>query len=238
MKAESNKTTINVRHADSGRLRHGFVRIKTGIYRTLQDYHSDYPRCYPVGMKEEEQHFLVDSLAGAGSYLEFGTGGSTFLALLHSSAQVAAVDSDEQWINSLRKWKLIRCAEDEGRLMFRLTDLGKTGMWGVPTGTERKDHWPDYSSGIFNQLETSPDVVLVDGRFRVACVAQAILHGNLNTRILVHDYYDEKRVDYHVIEQFLDLKRSAGNLVLFKIKQDIDTEKILELYEENKFNCQ
>lgn len=71
----------------------------TNLYRKVVDYHKKFPTTSPVGMTEKEQNFFIDNISGARNYLEYGTGGSTFLALQHSNANITAVESDPAWIN-------------------------------------------------------------------------------------------------------------------------------------------
>ena len=62
-------------------------------------------------------------------------------------------------------------------------------------------------------------VVLVDGRFRVACflkMLKSMAPQDLNsTQILIHDY---ERPEYHVIEEFAELVGRRGRLALFHPK--------------------
>ena len=52
-------------------------------------------------------------------------------------------------------------------------------------------HALDQAGGIF-------DLVLVDGRFRVACALKALQHVAVNSTVLVHDFY---RADDHGINR-------------------------------------
>ena len=47
----------------------------------------------------------------------------------------------------------------------------------------------------------SPDVVLIDGRFRVACFLYALIHTKPGTVIIFDDYAD--RPEYHVVEEVI-----------------------------------
>lgn len=52
-------------------------------------------------------------------------------------------------------------------------------------------NWPNYSVDVF-RANADYDSVLVDGRFRIACVAQTICNCDLTVKILIHDFVLEK----------------------------------------------
>jgi hypothetical protein len=77
------------------------------------------------------------------------------------------------------------------------------------------------------------DLVLIDGRFRVACALRTISEAvkrNTSIRILVDDYLDElePRPHYHVIEQYAPMTSSAGRMAVF----DITPETLLRVPDE------
>ena len=54
-------------------------------------------------MSDNEIQFFIDNIRGVDKYLEFGSGGSTFLALLNSSVtKIVSVESDNNWINYIK----------------------------------------------------------------------------------------------------------------------------------------
>lgn len=190
---------------------------------------------YPIALSDLEKEFLVKSISGSKSYLEFGSGGSTFLALTKTDIPlVVSVESDMAWLNHLRKWDCITKNEAAKRLRFLHVNIGKTGDWGVPVEPDKKDLFPDYSAAPFRPgAKTKFDSVFIDGRFRVACALQTILHCDANTKILMHDY--TFRLHYHVILQFLDIVDVVDTMVLFRLKSDISKKEVLAMYDEYKY---
>ncbi len=75
-------------------------------------------------------------------------------------------------------------------------------------------------------MPSLPDLVLVDGRFRVACALTAIknLYDKFDFEILFDDYAD--REFYHAIEEFACLHDMHGRMAVFKQKlvsmEDLD----------------
>ena len=130
------------------------------------------------------------------------------------------------------EWKLIADNVNKERLNLLRIDIGEVGEWGVPLNEQKKDFYPNYSSMVFKDKQDF-DLVFVDGRFRVACVCSSIIHCNQNTKILIHDF--NNRPYYNKIIEFLDFVDTCDTLAEFKIKENIDKQKLLELYEESKF---
>ncbi len=170
---------------------------------------------------------------GGGDYLEFGSGGSTFLALLYSQMKITSIESSLEWLTYLRKWNLITHALKEKRLDFHHIDIGRVGAWGTPLDMDRKESFPNYSSQIF-QSKNDFDIVFIDGRFRIACVLATLLYCNPNTKILIHDF--NNRPQYHKIIEFLDFVDTCDSLAEFRPKDNIDRTKLLVAYEDFKYN--
>jgi len=75
-------------------------------------------------------------------------------------------------------------------------DLGSVGGWGRPTGYRRAAAFPEYFNADFD-----PDVVLIDGRFRVAVLLAVVRNARVGTQIVFDDYARRER--YHVVEQLV-----------------------------------
>jgi hypothetical protein len=109
-------------------------------------------------------------------------------------------------------------------------DIGTVGDWGVPKshdGFSRYWTYPTLPWVYLKSIRQSPDLILIDGRFRVACALISILFAEEGTLILVDDYAD--RPEYWLIERYAKLRSSAGRLAAFEVKKtfnyfDITTE--------------
>ena len=121
---------------------------------------------------------FAERLAVAGSYLEFGSGGSTVLAA-KVGVPFVSVESDRYFLRAVR-----RKLTDTGRLdpdsqTLLHVDIGLTEAWGAPlmhTPTpERVARWRRYPRAPWIALARlpGPHLVLIDGRFRVACALEA-----------------------------------------------------------------
>ena len=191
---------------------------------------------YPIVLSDLEKKFLIENVSGSKSYLEFGSGGSTFLVLTQTGVPlVVSVESDMAWLDHLREWDCIVANEADKRLCFLHVNIGKTGDWGVPTEMDKKDLFPDYSMAPFvTHAKTKFDTVFINGRFRVACALQTILNSAPGTKILMHDY--TFRPNYHIILQFLDIVDVVDTMALFKIKTDVSKKDVLDMYNKYKYD--
>lgn len=121
------------------------------------------------------------------------------------------------------------------RLTFEFIDIGKVGEWGVPIEDCKKSLFPNYSTQVFDSHKNF-DIVFIDGRFRLACLAQTLLHCSKDTKILMHDF--NNRAFYHQILEFVDIVDTCDTLAEFKIKKDIDKQRLLEFYNEYKYTME
>lgn len=178
-------------------------------------------------MTGPELKLLKKSLGNCTSYLEFGSGESTKLAVKFTNIKkIDSVESDKKFIekNLLTDTDIIQSL-DSNRLRIHFIDIGPTKKWGYPTDTSTKHLWPNYSTNIFNGNKDY-DLVLVDGRFRISCVLNTILNTS-DSKILIHDFWN--RPQYHLVLRFLDEIESVDTFGLFKKKEPVNKRKIQSL---------
>ena len=150
-------------------------------------------------------------------YLEYGSGGSTVLAAALNKPFVS-VDTDRLFLQSLRR--KIGALTPGQRLLH--ADIGLTGPWGIPfpagePSSQRLKKWKAYARTPwpFISQDNHPDLVLIDGRFRVATALTCCVHlsASSDVQILVDDYAD--RPSYRIIEQHAKLVRMLGRMAVF-----------------------
>jgi hypothetical protein len=78
---------------------------------------------------------------------------------------------------------------------------------------------------VWRQLSASPDAVLIDGRFRVACLLQAIVHGKPDSLLLFHGFTD--RPDYQVVLRHADMLARVDTLAVLRAKRQVDGTAVL-----------
>jgi hypothetical protein len=148
-------------------------------------------------MSASELILFRSFLAKSARYLEFGCGGSTVLASADGKAWIIAVDSSEEWLQQVAT----KCATAATRPELVVADIGKVGDWGYPIDPAARPRWAGYHSDVFQKLpkSTEADFVMVDGRFRVACFAQAVLNCPATALIGFHDF--QSRPHYHIVRE-------------------------------------
>lgn len=186
-------------------------------------------------MSREETTAFERELRQARRYLEYGSGGSTVAAAEAGVDEIFATESDLRWVEKLRQIPHLAEREVRGKLVFHAPDLGRIGFWGRPYTNRHRERWPDYSRGIWRCIRGSVDLVLVDGRFRVACLLATMLHGGPGTRLVVHDFWNRKR--YHVVLPFLDRVREVGTLGVFVVRDRLPRETLEQLYREYAYDA-
>ncbi len=178
---------------------------------------------------------LTDSFARARHYLEYGVGGSTLLAAQSSLQSIKAIDSHRDWIEKVNA--SILSASHTGDIRLILVELGKTSDWGYPADESMIKSWPLYYTTpwtTYTEQDISPDLILIDGRFRVACFLHSLLQCKPGTRILWDDYRD--RVEYHAIEQVLRPIGLVDDMAIFSVSADFNRALALRVLFEHLFN--
>jgi hypothetical protein len=182
-------------------------------------------------MTDRELDLYTALLAGARTAVEYGTGGSTLLALGAGVPRLVSVESDLGWIGMLREVPAIAEAERQGRLTFVHVDIGRVGKWGKPVDGSGAARYAAYASAPWSHCD-APDVVFVDGRFRVACALEAVLRSDGSTKIAFHDFW--KRAQYHVVLPFVDCIDRVDSLAVFRRQTSIDEGAARQLLERHR----
>jgi hypothetical protein len=176
-------------------------------------------------MSDAERDLLTAFLRRSRTYLEFGTGGSTVLAAKFVESRITSVDSSVEWLDKVRSACTEAGCKAELDLVF--VDIGPTRDWGYPTDSSTASRWPAYHEAVWERPHArEADFCLVDGRFRVACFLQALLHCRPGTPIAIHDF--DSRPGYHIARQLAREVAMAEDLSVFLPRADIDAATIRE----------
>ena len=159
-------------------------------------------------------------LAGRDSLLQFGCGNATLVAA-RQVRKIVAVDGDAAWLDEVGQ-NLARAAIDFTPFH---ADIGPTREGGYPADAGRARDWPRYHIDVWRKLAGSPDAVLLDGRFRVACLLQAIVHCKPDAMLLFHDFRD--RAAYHVVLNHCDVLARVDTLAVLRVRPQVDGKAVL-----------
>lgn len=140
-----------------------------------------------VTMTPDEWSLFTGFVRCARRYVEFGSGASTVLAASLAGEQVMTFDSSQAWLDRVAS----ECRARRTRLVPKLAfiDIGATAEWGFPADETARDRWPRYHASMWDDPAVSQgDLYLIDGRFRVACFVQVMLHAGDAAFVAFHDY--------------------------------------------------
>ncbi|WP_429127332.1 hypothetical protein [Aeromonas media] len=160
--------------------------------------------------------------------LEYGSGGSTLLAAKRGK-QVITTETDPRWLLELmgayREQKL------PGDIIPIWSDIGETKEWGYPIDESQFKHWPDYSQRPWrycHEHQLKPDLILIDGRFRVASFLTTCINVSKTTTVLFDDFVE--REHYHFVKQLFEPVQIIGErMAVFKVRpKKVSSHLLLE----------
>jgi hypothetical protein len=186
-----------------------------------------------IRMKPNEAAFLARKVSNAKVYFEYGCGGSTKL-VCPLGVKMYSMDSDAAWLESLKSMNCIKDGVQGGRVKLIHTNIGPIGKWGRPVDSSHKDLWPHYSNALVNVKEPV-DVILVDGRFRLACVLASFL-AQPHAIVILHDFYRVGQFQkYSPILDVADVVDGASTLVQLQRKKGASDAKLRAMLETYKY---
>jgi hypothetical protein len=223
-------------YADVDEARPPERRIRGSSFRHRRLVLANYVVFDPVelarpSMRPAETALLGSLLKRAHHSLEFGAGGSTTLALKLGVGRIVSVESDASWIARIHgDWAASRAIED-GRLTLLHADIGPIGRMGGPGKDAPRQKWPSYARTPWPHIDAAKlDLVLIDGRFRVACALEAALRCADHTAIVIHDFWN--RPAYHGLLPFFDALERCQTMGVFRIRRNFDRNAAAALLEE------
>ncbi len=149
-------------------------------------------------------HFLKDQSqknSECMTYLEWGSGGSTFVALQYAH-RVISIENYAEWCGIILQSSIVLCNIMAGKLVFVCVDAGPVGAMGTPKDMN------NYNASLYIDVmdnfrkDFKADFVLIDGRFRVATALRSIRSSKPSSTLMFHDY--KKWSDYWIVDTFFD----------------------------------
>lgn len=169
-------------------------------------------------MPEAEAEALRAAYDAARVILEYGSGGSTVIAAAKPGARVFAVESDAAWLAMMQRWFDAHPAQANLSLVHG--DIGPTKEWGMPVNNRRVAQWADYPTGVWERGDfEQPDLVLIDGRFRLACFLTVAYRSTAPVTVLWDDY--ALRTPYHEVERLVKPTRLYGRMAEFHVTPQV-----------------
>ena len=160
----------------------------------------------------------------SGVILEYGSGGSSLLALKSNARNhLYSCETDSLWMSRLGTFMTQEGLSERFHPIH--CDVGPTKEWGYPDDSvEGLSHaratqfmmaaWTPWK--IFKKQAIKPDFILIDGRWRVPSFLAAMTQCEQPTMVLFDDYLERK--NYHVVEQLCRPVKMLRRAALFEIQ--------------------
>jgi hypothetical protein len=164
-------------------------------------------------LPEAEAEALAAAYRRAKVILEYGSGGSTVLGA-EMGKTILSVESDAKWCAKMQAW--FDGHAIKGKVVLHHANIGPTKKWGMPVGAAAFRSFPDYALSIWDHPAFEhPDVVLIDGRFRPACLLATAFRITRPVTVLFDDYAE--RPAYHEMESMFRPVAMHGRMAEFHI---------------------
>lgn len=201
-----------------------------------------------IMMSIPERILFYRYLLNTSVYFEYGSGGSTMLACSISTIQqLYSIENDFNFSSTLLKNNACLNHSYSMKKFFpAVVYIGQTQSFGLPSFNHQPNKWrlyPEMILSLFHltvhssisslpSLSSSqlPDFVLVDGRFRVACVLACLLALPDDALIAVHDFFS--RSQYYPILNFLEPVDCIDSLLIGKKRNDFNVEDAIRVMSE------
>lgn len=181
-------------------------------------------------------------------YLEYGSGGSTILAAKLGIDRIITVETDKVFLDAV-----ISHLKDCKGIVPLHSNIGLTTSYGYPLfDLKKKRHfsygapfliskkkWEKHASLPWDFINKnypgeSPDLILIDGRFRVASVLISLMNLENDATILILDDY---RDHYKGIEPYIDnIEWIEERSICFTRKLNFDYDACLNDYNRYRYD--
>lgn len=196
------KTELEISHAISTLRRNGFnIQLPNSMVKKLQ----------ATTLFDGDDALFKELIKTTNTYFEYGCGKSTEFLLKHTDLNIFSVDTSLEWV---RKMRSINTYTDTNRLNIEWIDVGELSDWGRPKSFSHRHNFQRYAECLWEKNK-QPELVLIDGRFRVNCFLTTLKYAKVGTFILFDDYTD--RPFYHVVEEFCTRIDVCGRQALFQV---------------------
>ena len=185
-------------------------------------------------MSSEEAALVEETYRKATVILEYGSGGSTRIASKMPGKLVFSVESSFEWAMDLQAE--IDASDPTSPVTLYPVDIGEVGPWGRPITMKNWRKFQRYPTAIWDEpFFRHPDVILIDGRMRSACLVHAMMRIEKPVTVLFDDYRVRKL--YQNIESLIQPDRIVGTLAQFSLTPDSLPKSKLSLVIRQFFLC-
>lgn len=184
----------------------------------------------------DANNFFIKLIKNSKLFLEYGSGNSTLYAK-KLKKKFLSIETDKSFYNFMRR-KNIK------NILY--SNIGPTKYYShpiLPIFLLKKliINYGNKIETFFNKFNDIPDLILIDGRFRVFVTLNIIKfclskNQKINTVIIIDDFRSRK--DYHILKKILKIKL-IGRFGVIKLskKTIIDINKINQYLNKFILNC-
>ncbi|GAB0491213.1 hypothetical protein MMPV_002465 [Pyropia vietnamensis] len=166
-----------------------------GLYRppspaSVNDAHWHWPseaQLRALWISPDEASRMLWAMHPGMTYLEYGSGGST-LAFAPMAARAYSVEHSVEWCGRMKEQ--LAAANLIDRVTYVCEPVARgTGGWGLTDPYEEGNYtvFKQYVDAVTRLNETTFDVVLIDGRARVACALKVLPYLSSTSTVIIHD---------------------------------------------------
>lgn len=178
-------------------------------------------RCINFG-SQTANYYFKNLLKKSNYYFEYGSGSST----LYASDQKKDYISIE--LDKLFYKKIKKVTKNE---KIKFINVGIVGEYSYPLFIQKKKFLKYIKSiDLYSRKKKFPDLILIDGRFRVACllfIFSILKKKKFKTNIILDDYFN--RPHYSVLKNFYRIKK-VGRMAILKPKVKKFDKNLLNKY--------
>jgi hypothetical protein len=165
--------------------------------------------------------FICSNIGFGSNYFEFGAGASTIISE-RMGAETFSTETDQRYIDALKSLNHIQ---------FVNPLCGKVGPWGglifEPWRKKKRSTGFRYATIMWQRYSGfKPNLVLIDGRYRLACALEIVRRfPGGNFPVIIDDYVG--RNEYKTIEKYVDRVTQMGRAgVFYPNKIELNMEEL------------
>lgn len=175
-------------------------------------------------LKKKDKEMFYKYLDKASVYFEYGSGGSTYQASIRNNIKkIYSVESDLEWHNKLKS-----SIKDTSKITFlynEMNSLPKTFGSPGPNATPLQQiNYSNQLSLLTDSQKKEIDLILIDGRFRVACCLKCFDEINNNCTIIFDDFLN--RPHYHIVLKYFTIIDKTVDKCMVVLKKRADVQSI------------
>ena len=182
-------------------------------------------------LANDDKKLFYKYLDNTNVYFEYGSGGSTYQASIRKNIKtIYSVESDITWQNKLKQ------TITHPNIVYIFNEMNTIpNTWGNPginATNIQKINYSNHISKISKEEQDSIDLVVIDGRFSVACCLKCYDSINDDCFIAFDDFLN--RPLYHIVLKYFDIieKTQDNRMVILKKKKNVNIPKeLIEKYE-------